>query len=442
MSNRKLNKRILTGFEKVMLIFGACTLISGIIIGSLIFFKTNEVKTQPIPLDKKLDIMISFDKLININSLSFHNEPDTLSWEQIGTSYKFGDKIVFLFQFGGLESQRKISVFFVDNNNFVHMCYPFLNSDKINDILNNSNKFENVINNSSSNIYPDEPVEITITPNIDKLIISSGEWRVTVIIWKFDRTTSSYKPSLIISTATLINGYEKPSDYDYTSLIIITALLTIGVILLVYVLIYRKEGEEKRPKEKPKKAGIKQKKVQDEQFEMKDGGVLIEKKETPSEYIIVLERFRIENQTNLNLITKLQKGEIHFLPRHIINEKMKLEGPKKYTFSPKELEEIKKGGLYLDKNEFSYDLAIYIQNNLGSFLSSSFIDKIGEYISAGKELNLRKGFNQQFIIARGLPNVSEAHAYYLALDKAEEICKIVQQLIDEKLKSLQPKQKQ
>jgi hypothetical protein len=125
---------------------------------------------------------------------------------------------------------------------------------------------------------------------------------------------------------------------------------------------------------------------------------------------------------------------VHYLPRRILAIKLSLSPPQKFQYTPDELREIERGGMYILKDNFSYDYSLHVVN-IGHYLDRIFIDKIKEYIDVGKQLNQQKDFCQQWIISRPTigPNPDEANSYYSKLDLAKTKCEEMKTLIEEKL---------
>lgn len=165
-------------------------------------------------------------------------------------------------------------------------------------------------------------------------------------------------------------------------------------------------------------------------------------------YVNKLIRFKEENQSNLNLINKLIGGKDHYLPQHILDSKMKIkkedknkklkpgEIPRYLQYTPEEQGEIIEGRMWIPKDELSYDYALQVIDISHYATKEEFIEKIREYVDAGKQLNVQKNFCQTWILTRPYqpPNPDEAKNYYTRLDNAKEICEKMAKVIDSELK--------
>jgi hypothetical protein len=151
-----------------------------------------------------------------------------------------------------------------------------------------------------------------------------------------------------------------------------------------------------------------------------------------------LSKFNSENSSNLMLTDKLIQGKWHYLPQHILERKLELarqQNPAWLTYSNEELAEIQRGGMYIDKDEFTYNFALQIMNLSHLLINKDFSNKIVEYINIGRKLNLQKNFCQTWIVARPTqpPNPSEANNYYTLLDQVRKYCQEMQTLILQEL---------
>jgi len=144
--------------------------------------------------------------------------------------------------------------------------------------------------------------------------------------------------------------------------------------------------------------------------------------------------FKRENDLNLQLVDKLIAGDIHYLPRPILIIKLGQSPSQKFEYTYEQQREIERGGMYIQKDNFSYDYSLQVVG-IGHYLDKIFIDKIKEYIEVGKQLNQQKDFCQNWIIARPTmgPNPDEVNNYYSILDKAKVKCEEMKSLIEKEL---------
>jgi len=152
----------------------------------------------------------------------------------------------------------------------------------------------------------------------------------------------------------------------------------------------------------------------------------------PKEEVIhKLQRFKEENNTNIELIKKLIVGDVHYVPRDILARKLKEKKPEKYRYSVEDANIIREGGMWIKKDNFSYDFALQVVG-IGHMLDDNFVNQVKEYINSGKSLNQQKDFVQSWILSRPtqLPNPDEASSYYNKLDDVKEKCEEMKKLID------------
>jgi uncharacterized protein YqgQ len=145
--------------------------------------------------------------------------------------------------------------------------------------------------------------------------------------------------------------------------------------------------------------------------------------------------FQQENETNIILIKELIEKKENFIPTEVLNAQLKRKGKEKFIPTLAEQKKIAKGGLWIPKDEFSYDYALQVIE-ISHLLNENLIDKIKDYVRRGKKLNTRKDFCQQWIIARGNANPDEIHNYYQSLDEAENICKEMNNFLISELERL------
>lgn len=153
------------------------------------------------------------------------------------------------------------------------------------------------------------------------------------------------------------------------------------------------------------------------------------------EVIHKIQRLKEENKSNIQLVNKLIAGDVHYVPRDILARKKKENKPQKYHYSDEDAKRIHDGGMWIPKEEFSYDIALQVES-ISHMLDGKFIDQVKEYIDVGKSLNQQKDFVQNWILSRPhqLPNLDEAHNYYTRLDLAKNKCEEIGKLIDSELK--------
>jgi hypothetical protein len=161
----------------------------------------------------------------------------------------------------------------------------------------------------------------------------------------------------------------------------------------------------------------------------------LEKKEIHRKLLM----FQEENKSNIDLIEKLIKRKDKFYPPDLLGKKLKQNREEKYNYTDEEWEIIKKGGLWIHKDNFSYDYALRVLE-IGHYFNPSFITEIRRYIEIGKHLNAQKDFCQQWLVSRGTANPDETHSYYNALDKAKKVTTKMKELLEKSLKA-QPKEK-
>jgi|GEM_PF-1779949 len=144
--------------------------------------------------------------------------------------------------------------------------------------------------------------------------------------------------------------------------------------------------------------------------------------------------FKEENISNIKLIEELIKRKDNFFPPDLLVKKLTQEKEKKYNYTPQEWKRIAEGGLWIPKDEFSYDYALRVVEIAHQF-NDSFIQEIKEYITKGRQLNARKDFCQQWIISRGNANPDETQNYYSSLDNAKDVCKKMEKLLENEIQN-------
>jgi hypothetical protein len=124
------------------------------------------------------------------------------------------------------------------------------------------------------------------------------------------------------------------------------------------------------------------------------------------------------------------------IPKDVLDAQMKRKGDDKYIPTKEELVKIKDAGLWIPKDNFSYNYALQIIE-VGHLLDKNYIDRIREYISNGRKLNFQKEFCQQWIVTRGNINPDEAKSYFNLLYKTKEMLMKMKKAIDKELKKYQ-----
>jgi len=125
-----------------------------------------------------------------------------------------------------------------------------------------------------------------------------------------------------------------------------------------------------------------------------------------------------ENKYNIELIKELIERKENFVPPDILEKQLKRKGLNKYIPTDQENIIIAKGGLWIPKDNFSYENAFQLFG-FSNMLGKKFRNQIAEYIDKGKRLNSTKDLCQQWRISRGSYNQDETKDYYNALDNAK-----------------------
>ena len=243
-------KRHLNTYQKSMLIIA----IFGIILPTSFFvyeyIASQEENPQSVTVTDKINNIFTINDIINFSTLTFHTNSDSLEWKQFSqSSYNLGNELFFSFKITGLnvDDPRKISVFLIDNNNFVRMTFPNFDNEYLNNILSDITTYQDMINNESGiSIIVDRPVEIKFsTEKIDN-ILSFGNWHVVVLVWK-EMSHTKFFPSVIITDSTYIKGYEKPPTFRDNFISFIAAvgsLIFIALLVYLYFFLRRRLEEE------------------------------------------------------------------------------------------------------------------------------------------------------------------------------------------------------
>lgn len=155
----------------------------------------------------------------------------------------------------------------------------------------------------------------------------------------------------------------------------------------------------------------------------------LEKKEIQKKLIM----FKEENMSNIDLIDNLIGKKDNFYSQQLLDKKLKQKPSEKYIPTPEEQRILHKGGLWIPKDDFSYNYAFQVIE-IGHHFDNKFIKEIKKYIEDGRHLNAHKDFCQLWIIARRNANPDEVKNYFNALDKAKESSTNMMKLIDEQTK--------
>lgn len=90
----------------------------------------------------------------------------------------------------------------------------------------------------------------------------------------------------------------------------------------------------------------------------------------------------------------------------------------------------------LNPNQFSYDCALQIIS-IGHLLDQNFITNVENYIKVGKELNVWKNIQVEWVISRGGLNQGNTERYFSVLEETSQICRNMKKDLKEILKTFQ-----
>ncbi len=143
-----------------------------------------------------------------------------------------------------------------------------------------------------------------------------------------------------------------------------------------------------------------------------------------------LSMLQVENDNNIKLIQDLISKKKHFFPQDLLDKKLSQPKKQKYILTPAEHKKIK--GLWIPKEEFSFNYALQVIE-LGHFFQENFILKIHDYINKGKKMNDHKYICQHWALSRGVPNPDETNNYYKALDNVKKVTDEMKDFVDREL---------
>jgi len=142
-----------------------------------------------------------------------------------------------------------------------------------------------------------------------------------------------------------------------------------------------------------------------------------------------LTMIKLENESNLDSLEKLEGRIKKLYPPELKEKKLKQKENLKHTLFPEEIKEILKGKLWIQKQHCLYSFALQVVE-IGHYFDNIFIETIKEYTKKLDDLNAQKDFIQTWIITRGFRlNVDEIHNLYVAIDEAMKITKKMKVMI-------------
>ena len=149
-----------------------------------------------------------------------------------------------------------------------------------------------------------------------------------------------------------------------------------------------------------------------------------------------LSMIRLENESNLKLLERLKERMKKLYPPELEKKKLK-QGKLKHWLFPEDIQKIKEGGLWIDKQHCLYHSALQVVEIGHHFEDRTFIETIKEYIEKLDDLNQQKDFIQMWIISRGIKlNVDEMHGLRILINEADKISKTLRDKIEAVIKQI------
>ena len=150
----------------------------------------------------------------------------------------------------------------------------------------------------------------------------------------------------------------------------------------------------------------------------------VEKEKTIKEEIKrKLTMIKLENESNLDLLKKMKKRMVKLYPPELMKKKLNQPDHLKHQLTPEEIQLIREGKVWIQKQHCLYDFALQVVE-IGHHFDNIFIETIKEYTKKLTDLNSQKDFIQMWIIIRGFRlNVGEMHNLDEAIKEAMKITK-------------------
>ncbi len=136
-----------------------------------------------------------------------------------------------------------------------------------------------------------------------------------------------------------------------------------------------------------------------------------------------------ENDSNLELLKKFKDRMDKLYPKKLLDKKLQQPSSLKYYLTSEEIEIIRDGKIWIQKQHCLYDSAIQVLE-IGHYFNNEFIDVIKESIKKLDDLNQQKDFVQSWIIEKGFRlNPDEMNDLRNKINEADEISKKLQKMI-------------